>query len=126
MTSTAGSIIDLGATARNGVAILAAFGDNNLAAREIWDRLPARAHSKSPDTRALINARDLLPDDASHFRYSGSLTTPPCSEQVSWMVLQKPVQFSEAQIARLHRIIGMNSRPAQVRNSRYLLQSVGG
>jgi carbonic anhydrase len=85
-----------------------------------------RAHSKSPDTRALINARDLLPDYASYFRYSGSLTTPPCSEQVSWMVLQKPLQFSEAQIAKLHCIIGLNSRPAQVRNSRYLPQSVGG
>ena len=42
------------------------------------------------------------------------------------MALQKPVQFSEAQIAKLHRIIGMNSRLAQVRNSRYLLQSLGG
>ena len=108
------------------MGVLATFGEYNLAAREIWDRLPARAHTKSANTRTLINARDLLPDETKHFRYSGSLTTPPCSEKVNWLVLQKPVHFSEAQIAKLHRIIGMNARPAQARNSRYLLQSIGG
>lgn len=108
------------------IGVLATFGDYNLAAREIWDRLPARAHTKSADTRALINARDLLPDETKYFRYSGSLTTPPCSEKVNWVVLQKPIHFSDAQISKLHRIIGKNARPAQARNSRYLLQSVGG
>lgn len=108
------------------VGVLVAFGEYNLAAREIWDRLPARAHTKSANTRALINARDLLPGDTRHFRYSGSLTTPPCTENVKWLVLQTPVRFSEGQIAKLHRIIGMNARPAQARNSRYLLQSIGG
>ena len=108
------------------IGILVAPGDYNLAAREIWDRLPTQAHTKSANTRALINARDLLPEDTRHFRYSGSLTTPPCSENVNWLVLQTPVRFSEGQIAKLHRIIGMNARPAQARNSRYLLQSIGG
>ena len=108
------------------IGVLATFGDYNLAAREIWDRLPARAHTKSANTRSLINARDLLPDETKYFRYSGSLTAPLCSEKVSWVVLQKPMSFSEAQIAKLHRIIGMNARPTQARNSRYLLQSIGG
>jgi carbonic anhydrase len=108
------------------MGVLATFGEYNLAAREIWDRLPARAHTKSANTRTLINARDLLPDETKHFRYSGSLTTPPCSEKVNWLVLQKPVHFSEAQIAKIHHIIGKNARPAQARNSRYLLQSIGG
>jgi carbonic anhydrase len=108
------------------VGVLATVGDYNLAAREIWDRLPAQAHTKSADTRALINARDLLPDETKYFRYSGSLTTPPCSEKVNWVVLQKPIYFSDTQISKLHRIIGRNARPARARNSRYLLQSVGG
>ncbi len=108
------------------VGVLVAPGDYNLAAREIWDSLPTRPHTKSADTRALINARDLLPGDTQYFRYSGSLTTPPCSEDVNWIILQTPVKFSEGQIAKLHGIIGMNARPAQPRNSRYLLQSIGG
>lgn len=108
------------------VGVLVAFGDYNLAAREIWDRLPKRAHTKSAATRALINARDLLPGNTKHFRYNGSLTTPPCSENVKWLVLRTPVVFSEGQVAALHRIIGMNARPTQARNSRYLLQSIGG
>lgn len=108
------------------IGVLATFGDYNLAAREIWDRLPARPHTKSADTRALINARDLLPENTKYFRYDGSLTTPPCSEKVNWLVLQEPVRFSSGQIAKLHRIIGRNARPAQARNSRYLLQSIGG
>lgn len=108
------------------VGVLVAFGEYNLAAREIWDHLPKRAHTKSAETRALINARDLLPGNTKHFRYRGSLTTPPCSENVKWLVLQTPVVFSEGQIAKLHRIIGMNARPPQARNSRYLLQSIGG
>lgn len=108
------------------VGVLVAFGDYNLAAREIWDRLPKRPHTKSASTRALINARDLLPDNTKHFRYSGSLTKPPCSENVKWLVLQTPVVFSEGQVAELHRIIGMNARPTQARYSRYLLQSIGG
>ena len=41
-----------------------------------------------------INANDLLPADKSSYRYHGSLTTPPCSENVHWIVLQKPVEIS--------------------------------
>lgn len=108
------------------VGVLVAFGEYNLAASEIWDQLPKRSHTKSADTRTLINARDLLPGNTKYFRYSGSLTTPPCSENVKWLVLQTPVVFSEGQVAKLHRIIGMNARPPQARNSRYLLQSIGG
>ncbi|CAN0576294.1 unnamed protein product, partial [Laminaria digitata] len=51
------------------LGVLVATGDYNLAAREVWDRLPARAHTKSAKTRGLINARDLLPSDTRHFRY---------------------------------------------------------
>ena len=73
-----------------------------------------------------MNARDLLPADAKYFRYSGSLTTPPCSEQVDWFVLQQPVMFSIDQIARVRGIMGTNARPTQARNGRYLLQAVDG
>lgn len=108
------------------VGVLIAAGEASLAAREIWDRLPAAAHSKSSDAHALINPRDLMPSEGRYFRYSGSLTTPPCSEQVDWYVLQQPMTFSIEQIGRIRGIMGMNARPVQARNGRYLLQGIGG
>jgi carbonic anhydrase len=65
------------------VGVLVATDDYHMAAGEIRDRLPTRAHPTSANTRALINARDLLPGGTRHFRYSRSLTTPPCSENVT-------------------------------------------
>ena len=108
------------------VSLLAFPGNGNLAAREIWDRLPPKGRSKARDNRALMNARDLLPDSTKHFRYAGSLTAPPCTEQVDWLVLQMPVSFSDSQIAAIRAIAGKNARPVQARNSRYVLQQVGG
>ncbi|MGB0631737.1 MAG: carbonic anhydrase family protein [Alphaproteobacteria bacterium] len=108
------------------VGLLVTSGPSNLAARELWDRLPVKAHTRSKNTRALINARDLLPDSTAYFRYRGSLTTPPCTEKVDWLILRTPVAFSENQIVRLRGIMGENARPVQARNGRYLLQSVGG
>jgi carbonic anhydrase len=108
------------------VGVLIAPGEESLAAREIWDRLPAAPHSKSSDAHALINARDLMPTESRYFRYAGSLTTPPCSEQVDWYVLQQPMTFSIEQIGRIRGIMGGNARPVQARNGRYLLQGIDG
>ena len=108
------------------VGVFVALGAENLAAREVWDRLPREPHSTAKDSRAIINARDLLPPGTAYFRYAGSLTTPPCSEQVDWFVLQQPVAFSAEQISQLHAVIGRNARPVQARHGRYLLQATGG
>lgn len=53
-----------------------------------------------------VNARDVLPRFKSYYNYSGSLTTPPCSEGVRWFVLKDPVFVSQQAIDRLHQIIG--------------------
>ena len=108
------------------IGLLATTGPANLAARELWDRLPSKAHTRSKDTRALMNARDLLPESTAYFRYRGSLTMPPCTENVDWLILRAAVSFSENQIARLRGITGENARPVQARNGRYLLQATGG
>lgn len=108
------------------VSLLVTSGPANLAARELWDRLPIKPHTRSKKTRTLINARDLLPDRSDYFRYRGSLTMPPCSENIDWLVLRTPVSFSDNQIVRLQGIMGENARPVQARNGRYLLQSIGG
>ena len=60
-----------------------------------------------------INPELLLPTDRRLVQYSGSLTTPPCSENVTWLVMATPIEASLAQIETFHRRLGNNARPLQ-------------
>lgn len=62
----------------------------------------------------------LLPETGSTYRYFGSLTTPPCSEGVLWMVFTDPIEASARQIASMADLIAPNNRPVQPRNDRDL------
>ncbi len=70
-----------------------------------------------------INAADLLPDDRRVFHYSGSLTTPPCSENVNWFLLTAPMEVSDKQVERFVSLIGNNARPLQPMHWRLMLIS---
>jgi carbonic anhydrase len=65
-----------------------------------------------------INIADLLPADQSLYLYDGSLTTPPCSEGVRWLVMQQPITFSQEQIAVYGQILANTNRPLQPLNNR--------
>lgn len=67
-----------------------------------------------------VDARALLPGNRSYFTYSGSLTTPPCSEVVRWVVLQRPMKVSREQVARLQRLLAETSPDGFARNNRPL------
>ena len=69
-----------------------------------------------------IEETNLLPPTREYFAYSGSLTTPPCSEGVKWIVLKKPIDASAEQIARFKERFGPDTnRPVQPRNARLIL-----
>jgi carbonic anhydrase len=88
----------------------------------IWDKMPARSGEKS-DLPAGLNVLQMLPTLKGYYRYNGSLTTPPCTEGVWWMVLKSPVTASEEQIKQFVRAIGHhNNRPLQPVNARPLLK----
>jgi carbonic anhydrase len=72
---------------------------------------------------AAIDPNGLLPRKRSYYRYSGSLTTPPCSETVDWLLLTDPIQVAEADVARFAKLYPLNARPAQKSNRRFVLQS---
>jgi len=65
----------------------------------------------------------LLPVRRAYYRYEGSLTTPPCSETVDWLVLADRIEVSEADIARFAKLYPMNARPVQNRNRRFVLRA---
>ena len=69
-----------------------------------------------------INVADILPENRAAFHYMGSLTTPPCSEQVRWFVLTQPITMSATQIAAFTAIYGNNNRPVQPLNARTVLR----
>ncbi|OGQ51594.1 MAG: hypothetical protein A3J24_00950 [Deltaproteobacteria bacterium RIFCSPLOWO2_02_FULL_53_8] len=99
------------------VGLLINEGKENAVLAETWKNMPAKADEKKA-LSSKINAQDLLPSDHSYYRYTGSLTTPPCSEGVNWLVFTTPIEMSKAQIAAFKKIINKNARPVQPINAR--------
>jgi len=61
-----------------------------------------------------IDPQDILPDDIAHYyHYIGSLTTPPCSENVQWYLLKMPAKASKDQIEAFRKYYVDNERPVQ-------------
>ncbi|MEM7127855.1 MAG: carbonic anhydrase family protein [Chloroflexota bacterium] len=102
------------------VGIMIEEGAPNEAFAPMWENLPGEEMPATVIGNATINAADFLPDDQSSFRYMGSLTTPPCSEQVRWHVLTTPITMSADQIAAFTDIYDSNNRPIQPLNARTL------
>ena len=82
-----------------------------------------RRPSEKADDNLQINVVDLLPANRSYYTFAGSLTTPPCTEGVSWFVLETPVTISSKQVATFARIYPYDERPTQPLNGRTVLES---
>ncbi len=81
-------------------------------------RLPGRAGAEV--ALASVDASHLLPDDRGYYTYAGSLTTPPCTENVTWVVLRAPVFVPKAELDAFAALVPDDSRPIQGRNGRAL------
>jgi carbonic anhydrase len=100
------------------IAVLLDTGRENRLIKTLWDNLPKEKGKESVVNAVTINAVDLLPQNKGYYTFAGSLTTPPCSEDVTWFVLKTPVQLSADEIARFARSYPMNARPVQPVNGR--------
>lgn len=99
------------------VSVLFEEGSENAFLANFSSDLPASKDAEYTDA-ATVNIEDLLPTDGAYYTYQGSLTTPPCSEVVTWLVMRTAAQASSAQIDNFHNILGDNYRPAQPLNGR--------
>lgn len=70
-----------------------------------------------------VDAAALLPSTRTYWRYDGSLTTPPCTQDVNWAVMAEPVEVSAAQIAAFTAAYQDNERPLQALNSRTFIST---
>lgn len=105
------------------VGVLWQVGAENTALMPVWAHLPTTEGPKT-DLEDEVNAAALLPADHTTFQYSGSLTTPPCSEDVSWFVMAQQAELSADQLAAFTAIYDGNRRPVQPLNERELVEDV--
>ena len=99
------------------VGVMLNQGSLNPLIAEIWKQIPDVGETKTVSDR-LINASNLLPSKKSYFSYAGSLTTPPCSEGVSWNLLVEPITVSKEQVETFAKIYQVDARPLQPINGR--------
>ncbi len=105
------------------VAIIFQEGETNLALQDIIRKAPKKAGKQKVYPKLKINPNKFFPAEKEFYKYSGSLTTPPCTEGVYWMVFKRPVEASAEQIDKMMKIMGQNNRPVQKTNSRSILKS---
>ncbi|MEO0034148.1 MAG: carbonic anhydrase [Pseudomonadota bacterium] len=98
-------------------------GEANPVLEAVLNSAPAEAGPPREVADVKVDPSRLLPAGRDYFRYEGSLTTPPCSEVVHWVVFKQPVTVSAAQIDRFAKLFPHNARPVQPSNRRFLLES---
>lgn len=109
-----------------GLAVIGVFiekGQANQTLQTLLDNLPDTVNKERGVRGITINPADLLPKDLGFYRYYGSLTTPPCSEIVTWTVLKNPIQASEEQLQKFSKVMGKNVRPVNTIGRRFILET---
>lgn len=104
------------------LAVLLEKGAENALIQTLWNNLPLEVGQELAPNVA-INLAGLLPESRSYFTYMGSLTTPPCTEEVLWLVMKQPLQVSPEQVAIFSRLYRNNARPVQSANNRLIKES---
>ena len=104
------------------VAVLLEKGPAQPVVQSVWNNLPLEKKEEVA-ARAMLDPAGLLPADRRYYTYMGSLTTPPCSEGVQWVVMRAPMTAAAEQIELFTRIYPMNARPLQSAAGRRILQS---
>jgi carbonic anhydrase len=100
------------------VAVLLDGGGANAMIDSIWKNLPKEKEKQVLVADTTVDASALLPKDHGYYTFQGSLTTPPCSEDVKWLVLKAPMKVSDGEIATFAGVYPMNARPTQPLNGR--------
>lgn len=107
------------------LAVIGVFfkeGKKNDTLETVWKNLPKKVKEENVVSGVQINAKDLLPANYSHWHLAGSLTTPPCSEGVTWTVMQTPLEASKDQIKNWKSLFKVNARPVQPLHGRQIIE----
>ena len=105
------------------VAVLLEKGRDNPFLHELWKHIPKEKGKETFFDNMQIDLSQILPADRGYYKFSGSLTTPPCSENVMWYVLKHPTTLSAEEIDRFSQVYRDNARPTQPLYDRIVLES---
>ncbi|HEY3299833.1 MAG TPA: surface-adhesin E family protein [Methylophilaceae bacterium] len=104
------------------IAVLFKEGKENEGLTRLWEQLPAE-EGPPASIKSRVLPTDLIPKNPTYFRFSGSLTTPPCSEGVRWVLMKTPMTASKEQIEAFKKAMHHNNnRPIQALNGRAVLE----
>jgi carbonic anhydrase len=103
------------------VAVMFKEGKKNEALAHLWKHMP---HNVDEDgaPEGKVNPGSLLPKSHHYYRFTGSLTTPPCSEGVRWLVMKDPLSADKEQMKEFTESVhGEDARPMQPLGARLIL-----
>jgi carbonic anhydrase len=104
------------------IAVLLDKGNENPLIQTIWNNMPLEVNQDVVPSVA-IDLNALLPESRAYYTYMGSLTTPPCTEDVLWMVFKQPMPVSAEQVNIFARLYRNNARPIQPSNNRLVKEN---
>ncbi|MBS9782857.1 MAG: carbonic anhydrase family protein [Arcobacter sp.] len=103
------------------VALMFKEGRESAFFNKILRNMPDAEENKK-ELKSKVLPYDILPSSKKYFTFNGSLTTPPCTQGVKWIVLRTPIEVSKDQIKDFTDVINNNNRPVQKTNSRIILK----
>ena len=105
------------------IGVLIKEGKPNSLITTLWENLPAEKEKANKSAAVEVNAIHLIPAKHTYYRYKGSLTTPPCTEGITFFILDTPMELSKEQIAKFAEYYPDNARPDQPLNGRTIEHS---
>ncbi len=105
------------------VALPVEAGGEHPLIQALWNNLPLEKNTPVAPPKTVIEPKQLLPGSPGYYTFMGSLTTPPCTEGVLWIVMKQPIQLSDEQIRIFSRLYRNNARPVQPLYDRLIKES---
>ena len=105
------------------IGVMFKEGAENASLARFWPQIPQTSGQQVSLQNTAQDYVELLPASKEYYQFSGSLTTPPCSEGVRWYVLKQPLSVSKAQVQTFLDVLHHpNNRPVQALNARTVLE----
>jgi carbonic anhydrase len=100
------------------IAVLLTIGKANPMVEAVLANLPKEAGGETKTQKTLVDPTELMPPVRNYYTFQGSLTTPPCTEGVTWFVLKSPATISAGQEQAFAKRYAHNARPIQPAHDR--------